>query len=266
MPPSRRGRSNVEERVLAELASIRANVTGVHGSLAATIDGLLVAHDLPDADPAQIAALISSTFALASRATLMTGRGQFREAVTRGSEGYLAVYAAGRNAIVAVIGTSTLNVALLQYQVRSIIERVADYSDEFRKWSVPGPSPASGRAPSPAPASAPSPAPSPPPVPATGRGAGAGPAGGTNGARGTARARPDGATPLPVRRPGPRRSTSCRGGQIFARLPDPPGSRFHSRVRAQRFADLLTRGWVRLAGHLARARSNRTGTRPSTRA
>src|SRR4029077_11751996 len=26
--------------------------------------------------------------------------------------------------------------------------------------------------------------------------------------------------------------------------------RFHSGVRSQRFADLLTRGWVRLAGHL----------------
>jgi uncharacterized protein len=200
-PPSRRGRANVEERVLAELASIRANVTGVHGSLAATIDGLLVAHDLPDADPAQIAALMSSTFALASRATLMTGRGQFREAVTRGSEGYLAVYAAGRNAIVAVIGTSALNVALLQYQARSIIERVADYSDEFRKWSVPAPSPDPSRAPSPAAARAA------PPAPGAGRGAGAGLAGGSNGARATARPRPDGATPLPVRRPGPRRSS-----------------------------------------------------------
>lgn len=221
MPPSRRGRANVEERVLAELASIRANVTGVHGSLAATIDGLLVAHDLPDADPAQIAALMSSTFALASRATLMTGRGQFREAVTRGSEGYLAVYAAGRNAIVAVIGTSTLNVALLQYQARSIIERVADYSDEFRKWSVPAPSsaPAAARATSPprppspgaapAPGAAPTAAPTsvPAPAPGAGRGAGAGLAAGSNGARGTARTRPDGATPLPVRRPGPRRSS-----------------------------------------------------------
>ncbi len=137
MPPSRRGRSTVEERVLTELTSIRASVTGVHGSLAATIDGLLVAHDLPDSDPAQVAALVSSTFALASQATLMTGRGQFREAVTRGGDGYLAVYAAGRNAIVAVIGTSTLNVALLQYQARAIIERVAEYSEEFRKWSVP---------------------------------------------------------------------------------------------------------------------------------
>jgi len=144
-PAARRGRSVVEERVLAELRSVRSGVTGVHGSLAATTDGLLVAHDLPDADPAQVAAVVSSTFALATRATMLTGRGEFREAVSRGSDGYLAVYAAGRNAIMAVIGTSTLNVGLLQYQARGVIERIAAYSDEFGKWSVPArPAPPDG--------------------------------------------------------------------------------------------------------------------------
>jgi hypothetical protein len=33
-------------------------------------------------------------------------------------------------------------------------------------------------------------------------------------------------------------------------LPGKPGLRFHAGVQAQRFADLLTCGWVRLAGHL----------------
>jgi uncharacterized protein len=194
MPPVRRGRPAVEERVLADLRSIRAGVTGVHGSLAATIDGMLVAHDLPDADPAQVAAVVSSTFALASRATVLTGRGQFREAVTRGNDGYLAVYAAGRNAIVAVIGTSTLNVGLLQYQARAVIERVASYSDEFRKWSAPaerarpaqrGSAGPSGSVRSPGPA----------------RSAGSPGSGGSGGSAG------DGAAPvpLPVRRPTARR-------------------------------------------------------------
>lgn len=33
-------------------------------------------------------------------------------------------------------------------------------------------------------------------------------------------------------------------------MPDRPGLRFHSGVQEHRFAELLTRGWVRLAGHL----------------
>jgi uncharacterized protein len=127
----------VEERVRHELERIRQHVVGVHGSLTATSDGLLIAHDLPDREPTQIAALIATTLALGSRMTLSTGRGQFRETVTRGTDGYLAVYAAGRSSIVAVIGTPRLNVGMLQYQVREIIERIAAYSTEFGTWAAP---------------------------------------------------------------------------------------------------------------------------------
>jgi uncharacterized protein len=127
----------VEERVRHELQRIRDRVAGVHGSLTATSDGLLIAHDLLDREPTQIAALIATTLALGSRMTLSTGRGQFRETVTRGTDGYLAVYAAGRSSIVAVIGTPRLNVGMLQYQVREIIERIATYSTEFGTWAAP---------------------------------------------------------------------------------------------------------------------------------
>ena len=68
--------------------------------------------------------------------TLSTGRGQFRETVTRGTESYLAVYAAARSSIVAVIGTPRLNVGMLQYQIREIIERIATYSTEFGTWAA----------------------------------------------------------------------------------------------------------------------------------
>ncbi|MBV9794288.1 MAG: roadblock/LC7 domain-containing protein [Actinobacteria bacterium] len=127
----------VEERVRNELRHIREYVAGVHGSLTATSDGLLIAHDLPDQEPTQIAALVATTLALGSRMTLSTGRGQFRETVTRGTDGYLAVYAAGRSSIVAVIGTPRLNVGMLQYQVRDIIDRIAAYSTEFGTWASP---------------------------------------------------------------------------------------------------------------------------------
>jgi predicted regulator of Ras-like GTPase activity (Roadblock/LC7/MglB family) len=131
MPALRKSRSSVEDDVRAELELIRANVPGVRGSLAATIDGLVVAHDLPDIEPTQLAALAAATFSLASRATMLTGCGNFREAVARGSEGYLAVYAAGDRAIVAVMGTSSLNVAMLQYRARQFIERVAAHAAQI---------------------------------------------------------------------------------------------------------------------------------------
>lgn len=146
MPTARKAATTAADRIRAELQLIRANVTGVCGSLAATSDGLPVAHDIPDLEPSEISALVATTHALASRTTLATGRGQFREAVARGSDGYLAVYAAGQGAIVAVIGTSRLNVGMLQYQVREIIERIAVHAADLGKWpTVPAAGKASGR-------------------------------------------------------------------------------------------------------------------------
>jgi hypothetical protein len=137
MPVTNRSKLPVEERVRRQLQRIRENVTGVHGSLTATSDGLLIAHDLAGMEPTQIAALVATGLALGSRMTLSTGRGQFRETVTRGTEGYLAVYAAGPSAIVAVIGTPRLNVGMLQYQARDVINRITKYSTEFGTWAAP---------------------------------------------------------------------------------------------------------------------------------
>jgi predicted regulator of Ras-like GTPase activity (Roadblock/LC7/MglB family) len=142
MPAQRKNRLSADteqDKVGMELRQLRTNVAGVTGSLAATSDGLVVAHDIPDAEPSQIAALAAATLALASRATLATGCGAFREAVARGTDGYLAVYAADHSVIVAVIGKSSLNVGMLQYRARGIIERIAEHSAKAVSTRVTAP-------------------------------------------------------------------------------------------------------------------------------
>jgi predicted regulator of Ras-like GTPase activity (Roadblock/LC7/MglB family) len=145
----------VTEQIHSELRLIRKNVPGVRGSITATSDGLLVAHDVHDLEATQIAALVAAMHAVAVRATLSTQCGQFKEVITRGTEGYLAVYAAGSAAIVAVLGTNDMNVAMLNFQARKMIERVADHSASFARR----PAVDASRAPAPAPASAPASAP-----------------------------------------------------------------------------------------------------------
>ena len=137
MPALRKGSPSVADQVRAELQRIRAQVAGVRGSLAATSDGLVFAQDLPGIEPSQVAAISAALLALASRATLTTGCGNFREVVARGSDGYLATYAAGGSAIVAVIGTSSLNVGLLQYRAREIIDRIAACSTQIGAHAAP---------------------------------------------------------------------------------------------------------------------------------
>jgi len=137
MPALRKSRRSVEDQVRAELTELRAHVPGLRGSLVATSDGLVVAHDIPDVEPTQIAALAAATLAVARRATQATECGSFREAVARGSDGYLAVYAAGDSALVAVTGTSSMNVAMLQYRARAIIERIAAQATQIGAKAAP---------------------------------------------------------------------------------------------------------------------------------
>jgi uncharacterized protein len=132
---------SAEDRVQAELRLIRDNVPGVQGSLVATNDGFLVAHDIPGIEPTAVAALAAATRSLSGRTTQSTGRGQFREAISRGSNGYLVVYAAGRNALLSVVGTNELNIGMLHYQTREIAERIATYAAEFATRPVPVPAP-----------------------------------------------------------------------------------------------------------------------------
>ena len=120
-----------------ELQRIRNNVPGVRGSITATTDGLLVAFDVHRLEPTQIAALVAATHAVAVRASLSTECGQLQEVITRGRDGYLAVYAAGDAAIVAVLGTTELNVAMLNFQARTMIERIAELAAEVARTRLP---------------------------------------------------------------------------------------------------------------------------------
>ncbi len=134
MPPS------AEQLIHAELRELRSQVRGVYGSMVATNDGFMVAEDLPDPEPTRIAAIVATTLGLARQAMRETGCGDFRESVTRGADGYLAVFTAGGRAAIAVLGTNELNVGMLHYQVRELAKRVThhlDHSVQSRRFLTP---------------------------------------------------------------------------------------------------------------------------------
>jgi len=133
---------SVSDLITEELRSIRNDVPGVRGSITATSDGLLVAEDLAGLEPTQIAALVATMHAVAARASLSTQCGQVTEVITRGSEGYLAVYAAGSAAIVGVLGVSDMNLGMLNLKARKVIDRIGEYSAHLvRQPSVVPPVP-----------------------------------------------------------------------------------------------------------------------------
>jgi uncharacterized protein len=135
-PPSAAERM-AEQQVLTELRRMRDEIAGIDGSVVATSDGLLVAHDLPELEPSMVAAVIATTLGLASQAVQVTGRGQFSEAIVRGSAGNLAVFAIGHGAVLAVLGRRDLNIGMLHYQTRAVVERIGKVAPQFRRFATP---------------------------------------------------------------------------------------------------------------------------------
>jgi predicted regulator of Ras-like GTPase activity (Roadblock/LC7/MglB family) len=126
----------VEDRVLKELSALRSAVSGVEGCVVATSDGLLVAHVLPEQEQSQAAALIATLTGVARQAVQITGRGDLLEASIRGTYGYIAVYAVGNSAVLAVLGRSTLNIALLQLRTRPVVARLNALAADFTRFAT----------------------------------------------------------------------------------------------------------------------------------
>ncbi|MFF2327024.1 MULTISPECIES: roadblock/LC7 domain-containing protein [unclassified Streptomyces] len=115
--------------VLAELQRLRARVPLLSGALAASIDGLVLAHDTPGVEAEGVAALTAAGLGVAIRMTEATGRGGFRELLVRGDSGYIATYAAGSSAVLTLLAEDRINVGRLHLEGRRAGARVGELVD-----------------------------------------------------------------------------------------------------------------------------------------
>lgn len=113
------------DALAAELRTLRDSVAGVTGTVLAAVDGIPIIADADDyIDPAKISALAAADLGIARQAAEMTGKGTLSQTVVFGSEGYLAVYAVGRLALMVVLGDKGLNVGRLLFETRPVIDRI----------------------------------------------------------------------------------------------------------------------------------------------
>ncbi|MEG8277350.1 roadblock/LC7 domain-containing protein [Streptomyces sp. AHA2] len=116
----------VETDVLDELRRLRTRIPRLTGSLAATVDGLVLAHDVPETEPEGLAALTAAALGVAHRMTDAAARGDFRELLVRGTRGYVATYAAGTTAVLTLLAEDRVNVGRLHLEGRRSGARIAD--------------------------------------------------------------------------------------------------------------------------------------------
>ncbi|WP_245662763.1 roadblock/LC7 domain-containing protein [Nocardia vermiculata] len=115
------------DAVLAELTLLRERVPGLTGTLVASSDGLLIAHDLPsEIEPTGMAALSASQLALSHRLASTALGGGFHEVVVRGTGGHVVVYAADWSSLTVLAGPE-VNVGRLHLESRPAARAIADH-------------------------------------------------------------------------------------------------------------------------------------------
>jgi predicted regulator of Ras-like GTPase activity (Roadblock/LC7/MglB family) len=118
--------SDPYQAVRGELAALRHQVAGVRGCVVGGVDGLLILHDaMTEAEPHDVAALAAGAHGISRTCGAALRQGGFHEVTIRNQGGYLAVYAVGELALLAVIGDSTLNIARLHLEARPVTGRLA---------------------------------------------------------------------------------------------------------------------------------------------
>ncbi|MFJ6196207.1 roadblock/LC7 domain-containing protein [Micromonospora sp. NPDC092111] len=133
-PPSLAGDPSLPYPAIGrELAELRHQIPGVNGCVLGGVDGLLITHNMQtDVDPNDLAALAATTFGLGRQVGLRLGQGDFRQSTVRNDRGYLSVYAVSEQALLAVVGEDTINVARLHLHAPGVAERLAALLDGVR--------------------------------------------------------------------------------------------------------------------------------------
>lgn len=114
----------VDPAVLDELGHLRGRLPELSGSVLATTDGMVVAHDAHGIEPDSIAALAAAHLALARRFAHAVDHGDLRESVVECDGGYITSYTAGPNALLTLVTSGGANLAMVHHEARRSVRRL----------------------------------------------------------------------------------------------------------------------------------------------
>ena len=115
-----------EELLQGALTQLRAAVPELQGVLAASLDGLPLAHVLSGGvEPTRLAAMAATAVGLGRRISDTLNTGTFAEVSVNASSGQIFLYAAGTKAVLAVVAPAGANVGLINLEARDAAERLA---------------------------------------------------------------------------------------------------------------------------------------------
>src|SRR5687767_6017383 len=114
----------VDPAVLTELGHLRSRLPELSGSVLATTDGMVVAHDAHGIEPDSLAALAAAHLALARRFAHAVNHGDLRESVVECDGGYITSYTAGPDAVLTLVTTGSANLGMVHLEARRCVRRL----------------------------------------------------------------------------------------------------------------------------------------------
>lgn len=107
------------------LKNLQSESPGVEASALISEDGLMIASALSqDFDETRVAGMTATLLSLGTRAATELRRGEVKEVIVRGEQGYAVMIHAGRGAVLLVLASETTPLGLIFFDMREAIKNI----------------------------------------------------------------------------------------------------------------------------------------------
>jgi predicted regulator of Ras-like GTPase activity (Roadblock/LC7/MglB family) len=111
--------SSRAEQMIARLRDLRVSTTDIEASAVVSVDGLIIASDLPaDVEEDRVSAMSAAMLSLGERIAGELGRGLLDQVYIRGDNGYVIVMSVGEEAVLTSLARQDAKLGLVFLDMR----------------------------------------------------------------------------------------------------------------------------------------------------
>jgi len=119
--------AEIEKRIRPILRKLNASSQEIEASSVMTRDGLSIASIMEEGvDPDRLGAMCASMLSLAAKTAKELGRGDLKQLLMDGSEGYILLIHAGNNAVLAVVSRPNVKLGKVLLDARQTATKISD--------------------------------------------------------------------------------------------------------------------------------------------
>jgi predicted regulator of Ras-like GTPase activity (Roadblock/LC7/MglB family) len=117
---------NRREELVGHLRKLQAAAPEIEASAVVSLDGLIIASNLPDdVDPDRVSAMSAALLALSMRISGELNRGLLEQVFIRGLDGDILLMAVGEDAVLTVISRREAKLGMVQYYMKRAARDIA---------------------------------------------------------------------------------------------------------------------------------------------